>query len=542
MNSNYIFKNKRYEIASRNVKAALFDIVTNENSKLLSLRDEIDKTEDKEEKERLESIGSSQRESVKSLIASTNQLMETIKKLDSYSKELNQQDEITSIEENEMIPVDESVFNSLDSDVNTTEEESKEENAVEEEKKENKVEDDSKEDIQKDDSKEVTKEEVSEEDDIDLPFGEPSEEEKKENIAEDDSIEDIQKDDSKEETNKEVTEEEKETSNEENKEEKSPEVTKKEVSEEDNDIDLPFGEPSEEEKKEEPKEESTEEEKKISSEENKEEKQPEENNEEVKEENEISKEPEEETSTGKLSEEEIIENYLKSINIPGFAQNTTTEQPAPVTPQESNESEEEKKEEAVIPPENKEEEKQPEENNEEAKENNSSLPTSYAEEEKEEVVIPPETTEEEKQSEETQEDNTNVEVPISTNEDSVETTEESGFANLLEKEEEEKAVFSKADTNNPRAILISTKQGNNLRSSRDVQTVLFYNLLNTGVLNSDSSINGNEDFASIQSQIETLMQQANNYYKEGKISEAQEIYEQISSLNKKLQTSGAVVK
>ena len=498
MNSNYIFKNKRYEIASRNVKAALFDIVTNENSKLLSLRDEIDKTEDKEEKERLESIGSSQRESVKSLIASTNQLMETIKKLDSYSKELNQQDEITSIEENEMIPVDESVFNSLDSDVNTTEEESKEENAVEEEKKENKVEDDSKEDIQKDDSKE--------------------------------------------ETNKEVTEEEKETSNEENKEEKSPEVTKKEVSEEDNDIDLPFGEPSEEEKKEEPKEESTEEEKKISSEENKEEKQPEENNEEVKEENEISKEPEEETSTGKLSEEEIIENYLKSINIPGFAQNTTTEQPAPVTPQESNESEEEKKEEAVIPPENKEEEKQPEENNEEAKENNSSLPTSYAEEEKEEVVIPPETTEEEKQSEETQEDNTNVEVPISTNEDSVETTEESGFANLLEKEEEEKAVFSKADTNNPRAILISTKQGNNLRSSRDVQTVLFYNLLNTGVLNSDSSINGNEDFASIQSQIETLMQQANNYYKEGKISEAQEIYEQISSLNKKLQTSGAVVK
>ena len=100
---------------------------------------------------------------------------------------------------------------------------------------------------------------------------------------------------------------------------------------------------------------------------------------------------------------------------------------------------------------------------------------------------------------------------------------------------DESLVVEKKDAKIPKAILVSKKQGINLRKSKDVQKTLFHSLLDAGILDYENIDEEVESFDDLQKKIELMMEEANELYRNGKAEEAQQMYEEISKINKKMQ-------
>ena len=111
---------------------------------------------------------------------------------------------------------------------------------------------------------------------------------------------------------------------------------------------------------------------------------------------------------------------------------------------------------------------------------------------------------------------------------------------VVEEKASDKITYTKVDTNKTRALLTSAKQIGNLRSSRSTQEALLNarqksnannnletQLVENGLLPADTD--------TMKKQVETMMEQANALYKEGKTAEAQAMYDKISELNKQIQ-------
>lgn len=109
-------------------------------------------------------------------------------------------------------------------------------------------------------------------------------------------------------------------------------------------------------------------------------------------------------------------------------------------------------------------------------------------------------------------------------------------------------TFIKASQDPPKAILTSLKQVTNLRASYQTQNALLSSrgtIASRNVNGVDSEVQELVDnglLAPSPENIEAMMNEANKLYQEGKINEAQEMYDQISILNKQLQESNSVVK
>ena len=109
-------------------------------------------------------------------------------------------------------------------------------------------------------------------------------------------------------------------------------------------------------------------------------------------------------------------------------------------------------------------------------------------------------------------------------------------------------TFIKVSKDSPKAILTSLKQVTNLRSSYKTQNALLSSrgtIASRNVNGVDSEVQELVDnglLAPSSENIEAMMNEANKLYQEGKINEAQEMYDQISILNKQLQESSSVVK
>ena len=121
----------------------------------------------------------------------------------------------------------------------------------------------------------------------------------------------------------------------------------------------------------------------------------------------------------------------------------------------------------------------------------------------------------------------------------------------------QKIKFIKSSSEVSRAILTTKKQITKLRESKETQKALLSirNMISNNPIAEqtvavvDSSLDDEKvteqqliasglleaSFADKQKQIETMLEQANNLYKEGKAAEAQVMYDQISALNKELQ-------
>ena len=124
--------------------------------------------------------------------------------------------------------------------------------------------------------------------------------------------------------------------------------------------------------------------------------------------------------------------------------------------------------------------------------------------------------------------------------------------NPVETQEEEKAeavadtapkkeIFTKNDTNSPKALLTSAKQIGNLRKSLSTQDALLGARLNG--TNNENALENQlvesgllpADTETKKKQIEQMMEQATALYKEGKTQEAQDLYDKISAMNKQIQ-------
>ena len=109
-------------------------------------------------------------------------------------------------------------------------------------------------------------------------------------------------------------------------------------------------------------------------------------------------------------------------------------------------------------------------------------------------------------------------------------------------------TFIKASQDSPKAILTSLKHVTNLRASYKTQNALLSSrgtIASRNINGVDSEVQELVDnglLAPSSENIEAMMNEANKLYQEGKINEAQEMYDQISILNKQLQESNSVVK
>ena len=112
------------------------------------------------------------------------------------------------------------------------------------------------------------------------------------------------------------------------------------------------------------------------------------------------------------------------------------------------------------------------------------------------------------------------------------TTDSSNKAEILE--------FHKKSGDSTKAIITSARQILKLRKSLKTQQALlnargFFNLNAKEQDVGDSNIDFNND--DIKSILETMLEKANKLYKEGKVDEAQKMYEKISEMNKQRQAT-----
>lgn len=90
MYTEYIFENKKYEVALRDLKATLFDIVTTENAKVGKLREKTEQTKGGEHHKELEELCQRQDGCLREIISLTSQLEGALQRVDTCSRDLKQ--------------------------------------------------------------------------------------------------------------------------------------------------------------------------------------------------------------------------------------------------------------------------------------------------------------------------------------------------------------------------------------------------------------------------------------------------------------------
>ena len=88
MYTEYIFENREYDVALRDVKSILFDIVMTEQAKVTAIISKVRTTGDTNLQEKLISLCNEQAECLRSLLDISNSFRENLQLLDSYSREL----------------------------------------------------------------------------------------------------------------------------------------------------------------------------------------------------------------------------------------------------------------------------------------------------------------------------------------------------------------------------------------------------------------------------------------------------------------------
>ena len=88
MFTEYVFENRKYDIALRDVKSILFDIVMSEQEKVTSIISKVRTTGNEELQEKLITLCNEQGECLRNLLEISNSFSENLQLLDSYSREL----------------------------------------------------------------------------------------------------------------------------------------------------------------------------------------------------------------------------------------------------------------------------------------------------------------------------------------------------------------------------------------------------------------------------------------------------------------------
>ena len=495
MNREYVFDNKNYEKAVINIKAILMDIISSENELVQEKENKINEEVDDEIVAKLQAICNKERQSINTLLNSLHILVSSLQEIDSYSRDFD-------IVENEKIA--KIVADIRTNTVNNINLNSEQNNAILEQQENPQVENASQ-------NNEEQKEQVPEETFIPI------------NAELSRSIENTQI-------------EETSPNNEEEKKEQVPEETfvpkSTEVSPSIENTQIEEASPNnEEEKKEQVPEEtfvpkSTEVSPSI---ENTQIEEASPNNEEKKKE--------------QVPEETFVPKSVEST-LKQEQDSTNIEEPVIlIKPEEPNIDSE-------IPSGIKQsEEPQEEQTLPNIEEQINATPEIVAEEPKipesiEEQKIPnPETVT--KNFDEPQQDTTTATVEQSLSnieEQQDETSEMTNSEASIQPDQE--LNFMKLNNNTPRAILTNAKQISNLRQSLATQEALVNSREEIGSIN----INGVEDdvqnlvsnglLSPSEENIEDMLNEASALYKEGKVEQAQALYEKISELNKKIKDTG----
>lgn len=491
MITEYIYENQEYENVLVKIKAALMDIISSEENKLYEIEQKITTTTDESFKEKLSKLCADERCALRQIIITMNTLSASLEKVDSYSKDLD------SIEDENIKEIIADLKNENVNNISESVESPvyKQEEAIESINQDpdvvRKINDyaDSKEEPVVEESVEQVPEEITTQE-------EPTE-------VQEEAIESSQEEPIMVQEQEEIAEPVEQT------EEKETPVV-----EENDEETYPTEEPEETIEQATPTiEEKTEPEETIT------------NSEEVV----------PEVSQEVQNEEQVYEN--QPIETP--VDNTEVvqeEQPedAPVYDENVEEVADEKPSEQISQEENtplipivteQTKQQQPSEETEEQ---------ASSEIAEEDVVAPPSVDENVQQQE------FNPAIPAIENQENVTYQEDLPKEPLM--------TFIKTSKDSPKAILTSLKQVTNLRSSYKTQNALLSSrgtIASRNINGVDSEVQELVDnglLAPSSENIEAMMNEANKLYQEGKINEAQEMYDQISILNKQLQESNSVVK
>lgn len=513
MITEYIYENQEYENVLVKIKAALMDIISSEENKLYEIEQKITTTTDESFKEKLSKLCADERCALRQIIITMNTLSASLEKVDSYSKDLDsiedenikeiiadlKNENVNNISESIESPVykQEEAIESINQDPDVVRKindyaDSKEEPVVEES-------------VEQVPEEITTQEEPTEvqEEAIESSQEEPIMVQEQEEIAEP----------------VEPTEEKEAPVVEENDEETYPTEEQEETIEQ--------ATPTIEEKTE-PIEQSED----------------------------ISNEVEDTPISEQIEPEETITSSEEVV--PEVSQEVQNEEQVyenqPIeTPVDNTEVvQEEQPEDAPVYDENVEEVADEQPSEQISQEENTPLIPIVTEQTKQQQ--PSEETEEQASSEIAEED---VVAPPSVDENvqqqefnpsipAIENQENVTYQEDLPKEP--LMTFIKASQDPPKAILTSLKQVTNLRSSYKTQNALLSSrgtIASRNINGVDSEVQELVDnglLAPSSENIEAMMNEANKLYQEGKINEAQEMYDQISILNKQLQESSSVVK
>lgn len=504
MITEYIYENQEYENVLVKIKAALMDIISSEENKLYEIEQKITTTTDESFKEKLSKLCADERCALRQIIITMNTLSASLEKVDSYSKDLDSIEdenikEIIADLKNENVN---NISESIESPVY------KQEEAIE-----------------------------SINQDPDVVRGINDYADSKEEPVVEESVEQVPEEITTQEEPTEVQEEAIESSQEEpimvqEQEEIAEPVEQTEEKET----------PVVEENDEETIEQAT----------------PtiEEKNEPIEQSEDISNEVEDTPISEQIEPEETITNSEEVV--PEVSQEVQNEEQVyenqPIeTPVDNTEVvQEEQPEDAPVYDENVEEVADEQPSEQISQEENTPLIPIVTEQTKQQQ--PSEETEEQASSEIAEED---VVAPPSVDENvqqqefnpsipAIENQENVTYQEDLPKEP--LMTFIKTSKDSPKAILTSLKQVTNLRSSYKTQNALLSSrgtIASRNINGVDSEVQELVDnglLAPSSENIEAMMNEANKLYQEGKINEAQEMYDQISILNKQLQESSSVVK
>lgn len=513
MITEYVYENQEYENVLVKIKAALMDIISSEENKLYEIEQKITTTTDEIFKEKLSKLCADERCALRQIIITMNTLSASLEKVDSYSKDLDSIEdenikEIIADLKNENVN---NISESLDSPVykqgETIESINQDPDVVREindyaDSKEEPVVEESVEQVPEEITTQEEPTEVQEED-IESSQEEPIMVQEQEEIAEP----------------VEQTEEKETPVVEENDEETYPTEEQEETIEQATPII---------EEKTEPIEQSED----------------------------ISNEVEDTPISEQIEPEETITSSEEVV--PEVSQEVQNEeqvyenQPIETTVDNTEVVQEEQPEDAPVYDENVEEVADEQPSEQISQEENTPLIPIVTEQTKQQQ--PRKEKEEQPSSEIVEED---VVAPPSVDENGLE-QEFSPSIPAIENQEnvtyqedlpkEPLMTFIKVSKDSPKAILTSLKQVTNLRSSYKTQNALLSSrgtIASRNINGVDSEVQELVDnglLAPSSENIEAMMNEANKLYQEGKINEAQEMYDQISILNKQLQESSSVVK
>lgn len=513
MITEYVYENQEYENVLVKIKAALMDIISSEENKLYEIEQKITTTTDEIFKEKLSKLCADERCALRQIIITMNTLSASLEKVDSYSKDLDSiEDEnikeiIADLKNENVNNISESLESPVYKQGETIESINQDPDVVREindyaDSKEEPVVEESVEQVPEEITTQEEPTEVQEED-IESSQEEPIMVQEQEEIAEP----------------VEQTEEKETPVVEENDEETYPTEEQEETIEQ--------ATPTIEEKTE-PIEQSED----------------------------ISNEVEDTPISEQIEPEETITSSEEVV--PEVSQEVQNEeqvyenQPIETTVDNTEVVQEEQPEDAPVYDENVEEVADEQPSEQISQEENTPLIPIVTEQTKQQQ--PRKEKEEQPSSEIVEED---VVAPPSVDENGLE-QEFSPSIPAIENQEnvtyqedlpkEPLMTFIKVSKDSPKAILTSLKQVTNLRSSYKTQNALLSSrgtIASRNINGVDSEVQELVDnglLAPSSENIEAMMNEANKLYQEGKINEAQEMYDQISILNKQLQESSSVVK